>query len=53
MKTINGNNTNNNSKVESLTIYNSKTKSESKLNVDGIFVEMGYTAKTDIVKDLV
>jgi thioredoxin reductase (NADPH) len=42
-----------NSKVESLTLYDSKTKSESKLDVDGIFVEMGYIAKTDIVKDLV
>ena len=48
MKSINGN-----SKVESLTLYNSKTKSESKLDVDGIFVEMGYVARTDIVKDLV
>ena len=48
VKAINGN-----SKVESLTLYNSKTKSESKLDVDGIFVEMGYVARTDIVKDLV
>ncbi len=48
VKTINGN-----SKVESLTLYDSKTKSESKLDVDGIFVEMGYVARTDIVKDLV
>ena len=48
VKLINGN-----SKVESLTLYNSKTKSESKLDVDGIFVEMGYVARTDIVKDLV
>ena len=48
VKAINGN-----SKVESLTLYDSKTKSESKLDVDGIFVEMGYVAKTDIVKDLV
>jgi thioredoxin reductase (NADPH) len=44
---------NGNSKVESLTLYDSKTKSESKLDVDGIFVEMGYIARTDIVKDLV
>src|SRR5919107_3389991 len=44
---------NGNSKVESVTLYNSKTKSESKLDVDGIFVEMGYVARTDIVKDLV
>ena len=48
VKAINGN-----SKVESLTLYDSKTRSESKLHVDGIFVEMGYVAKTDIVKDLV
>jgi thioredoxin reductase (NADPH) len=48
VKTINGN-----SKVESLTLYDSKTKSESKLDLDGIFVEMGYVARTDIVKDLV
>jgi thioredoxin reductase (NADPH) len=48
VKAINGN-----SKVESMTLYDSKTKSESKLDVDGIFVEMGYVARTDIVKDLV
>ena len=48
VKAINGN-----SKVEYLTLYNSKTKSESKLDVDGVFVEIGYTARTDIVKDLV
>jgi thioredoxin reductase (NADPH) len=41
------------SKVESLTLYDSKNKSESKLDVDGIFVEMGYVARTDIVKGLV
>jgi thioredoxin reductase (NADPH) len=40
-------------KVESLTLFNSKTNSESRIAVDGVFVEMGYTAKTDIVKDLV
>jgi thioredoxin reductase (NADPH) len=48
VKAINGN-----SKVESLTLYDSKTKSETKLDIDGIFVEMGYVARTDIVKDLV
>jgi thioredoxin reductase (NADPH) len=48
VKAINGN-----SKVESLTLYDSKTRSESKLDVDGIFVEIGYAARTDIVKDLV
>jgi thioredoxin reductase (NADPH) len=41
------------SKVESLTLFDSKTKSESKLDIDGIFVEMGYVARTDIVQDLV
>ena len=48
VRTINGD-----SKVESVTLYDSTTKSESKLEVDGIFVEMGYVARTDIVKDLV
>src|ERR671916_2450715 len=48
VKAINGD-----SKVESLVLDNSKTKSESKLDIDGVFVEMGYVAKTDIVKDIV
>ena len=61
VKTINGT-----SKVESLTIANIKTtkstssspsstssSSESKLEVDGVFIEMGYTAKSDFVKGLV
>ena len=48
VKSVNGS-----SKVESLTLFNSKTSSEFKIEVDGIFVEMGYIAKTDIVKDLV
>jgi thioredoxin reductase (NADPH) len=48
VKSINGT-----SKLESLTLYDSKSKSESKLDVDGIFVEMGYVARTDIVKELV
>ncbi len=41
------------SKVQSLTLDDSKNKSESNLDVDGIFVEMGYVAKTDLVRDLV
>ena len=45
VKSINGD-----SKVESLTLFNSRTNSESKI---AVFVEMGYIAKTDIVKDLV
>src|SRR5918911_512851 len=60
VKAINGT-----SKVESLTITSTKTtkskpstsqslpSSESKLDVDGIFVEMGYIAKTDFIKELV
>ena len=48
VKSINGS-----SKVESLTLFNSKTNSEIKITVDGVFIEMGYIAKTDIVKDLV
>jgi thioredoxin reductase (NADPH) len=56
VKAINGT-----SKVDSLTITNTKTtksassasSSEFKLDIDGVFVEMGYIAKTDFVKDLV
>jgi thioredoxin reductase (NADPH) len=60
VKSINGT-----SKVESLIIANTRTikstsspsstspSSESKLDVDGVFIEMGYTAKTDFVRDLV
>jgi thioredoxin reductase (NADPH) len=48
VKSVNGG-----SKVESLTLFNSKTNSESKIAVDGVFVEMGYIAKTDIVRDLI
>ena len=61
VKAINGT-----SKVESLTVTNAKTtksassssssslsSSESKLDVDGVFIEMGYIAKTVFVKDLV
>ena len=48
VKSINGS-----SKVESLTLFNSKTNSEYKIAVDGVFIEMGYIAKTDIVKNLV
>jgi thioredoxin reductase (NADPH) len=56
VKAINGT-----SKVDSLTIIGAKTtkpasspsSSESKLDIDGVFVEMGYIAKTDFVKDLV
>jgi thioredoxin reductase (NADPH) len=42
------------SKVESLTLSTTKGISEdSELPIDGVFVEMGYIAKTDFVRDLV
>ncbi len=40
-------------KLTSIAIEDVKTKSERELAADGLFVEMGYTAKTDFVKDLV
>lgn len=41
-------------KVESLTLTSTKGMSEdSELPIDGVFVEMGYIAKTDFVKNLV
>jgi len=41
------------SKVESLIIEDLATKTESSLSTDGIFVEAGYIAKTDFLKDFV
>ncbi|MEM1665907.1 MAG: FAD-dependent oxidoreductase [Nitrososphaerota archaeon] len=40
-------------KVRSIRLKNIKTNEESELEVDGVFVEMGYTAKTDWVKGFV
>jgi thioredoxin reductase (NADPH) len=40
-------------KVESINITNSQTNEEDKIECDGVFVEVGYIAKTAIVKDLV
>jgi len=40
-------------KVESLAILDSKTREEKEVPVEGIFIELGYIAKTDFVKDLV
>ncbi len=40
-------------KVSDITLKNVKTGETSKLVVDGIFVFIGQTAKTDLVKDLV
>ena len=40
-------------KLESITLEDAGKKTESNLAVDGLFVEMGYIAKTDFVRDLV
>jgi thioredoxin reductase (NADPH) len=40
--------------VDSITLIDTKNKSkESELVIDGVFVEMGYIAKTDFLKNLV
>lgn len=41
------------SKVESIAIENTRTKEITESKVDGLFVELGYVAKTDFIKDLV
>lgn len=40
-------------RVRSIVLKNTKTGEESELEVDGVFVEMGYTAKTGWVRDFV
>ncbi len=40
-------------KVESLTLEDNNARVETKLEVDGVFIEMGYVAKTDLVKEIV
>lgn len=40
-------------KVEKLKIFNSKDKSETEIAVDGLFIEIGRIAHTDLVDDLV
>lgn len=40
-------------KVDSVIIRNLKSNEEKELEVDGVFIEMGYIAKTDFVKGLV
>ena len=40
-------------KVTGLLVKNTKTGEEKELNVDGIFVELGYEAQTDFVRGLV
>ncbi len=41
------------SKLSSLVIENTKTKNRVELGSDGVFIELGYVAKTQWVKDLV
>lgn len=40
-------------KVRAIRLKNVKTNEEDELEVDGVFVEMGYTTKTDWVRDFV
>jgi thioredoxin reductase (NADPH) len=40
-------------KLESVVLEDVTTREEKLLSADGLFVEMGYVAKTDFVKDLV
>ena len=40
-------------KLESIVLENLTTKGEKELSADGVFIEMGYVAKTDFVKDMV
>ncbi len=39
--------------VTSIAVEDSKTKQRKEVKVDGVFVELGYVAKTDFLKDLV
>ncbi len=40
-------------KLTSIVLEDVNTKGERELTADGLFVEMGYTAKTDFVKELI
>jgi len=44
---------NGNSKVESIDVVNSKNKEEKNIAIDGVFIEVGRIASTDLVSDLV
>lgn len=39
--------------VSSITVEDSRSKQRKQLQLDGVFVELGYVAKTDFLKDLV
>ncbi|MEM2339663.1 MAG: FAD-dependent oxidoreductase, partial [Nitrososphaerales archaeon] len=40
-------------RVESLVLKNTKTSTINELKIDGVFVELGYTTKTDFIKGFV
>lgn len=40
-------------KVESIVIENNQTKEKKEINVNGLFIEIGYQAQTDWLKDFV
>lgn len=40
------------SKVEKIKVLNNKTNKENEISVDGVFIEVGRIAHTDLVKDL-
>jgi len=40
-------------KLEKVQIINNQTKEESELELDGVFVEIGWKTKTDMIKNLV
>lgn len=40
-------------KVEGIKVLNSQTNEEQKIDIDGIFIEIGRMANTDLVKDFV
>ncbi|MFH1522697.1 MAG: thioredoxin-disulfide reductase [Patescibacteria group bacterium] len=40
-------------KLEKIKVFNKKTNKEGELEIDGLFVEIGRLANTDLVKDLV
>ncbi|MFH0951380.1 MAG: FAD-dependent oxidoreductase [bacterium] len=48
IKSINGQN-----KVESITVINNQTQAEQTIELDGVFIEIGRVASTELIADLV
>ncbi|OGF33533.1 hypothetical protein A2223_03680 [Candidatus Falkowbacteria bacterium RIFOXYA2_FULL_35_8] len=40
-------------KLEKVILLNNQTQQETELNLDGVFIEIGWITKTDMIKDLV